>query len=142
MEEDARPSSNCRKLGQLSRIPPFVLVVLMYTFAQLVNSVVQSLLPLYVVHVVGFELEYFSLLLIVQMAMMVTTVIVLSRISRKFEKRTFFNVGCFVYAMASVAYFFIPSAGTSADWARYLIYPSAGFVGIAQALTFTMPNAM
>ncbi len=141
-EDDVPAASNCIKLGQLSRIPPFVLVVFMYTFAQLVNSVAQSLLPLYVVHVVGFELEYFSLLLIVQMAMMVTTVIVVSKISKKFEKRTFFNAGCFVYAMVAVAYFFIPSAGTTADWARYMIYPIAGFAGIGQALTFTMPNAM
>jgi Na+/melibiose symporter-like transporter len=141
-EDDVPPGSNCIKIGQLSRIQPFVLVVFMYTFAQLVNSVAQSLLPLYVVHVVGFELEYFSLLLIVQMAMMVTTVIVVSKISKKFEKRTFFNAGCFVYAMVAVAYFFIPSAGTTQDWARYMIYPIAGFAGIAQALTFTMPNAM
>eukprot|EP01129_Flabellula_baltica_P010838 TRINITY_DN4634_c0_g1_i1.p1 TRINITY_DN4634_c0_g1~~TRINITY_DN4634_c0_g1_i1.p1 ORF type:complete len:543 (-),score=77.76 TRINITY_DN4634_c0_g1_i1:48-1676(-) len=128
----------CSLLGLVE----FDLVVIIFSLAGLIQYMSLSMLAIFTVHVLGFPLSIFTISQIVMMAFTVLTVFILKGIAKQYEKRTIMAFGCVFGAFTYIALFYIPGVGTEYDMMRYGIFPIAGFMGVTNAIIFTIPNAM
>jgi len=146
----------CIKMCRIFAIPAFDMVVAMFSLCSTAIAITGSLLPLYIVTTIGFEFETFTLVTIALTGTMVLTIIVLSRIAYRFEKKTLFNFGCILCILCSIGFYFVPGTTLPPDKLlprlthsailgvdntdpfvlRYGVYIMAGFVGIGHVRHF------
>eukprot|EP01122_Echinamoeba_exundans_P006786 TRINITY_DN1975_c0_g2_i1.p1 TRINITY_DN1975_c0_g2~~TRINITY_DN1975_c0_g2_i1.p1 ORF type:complete len:554 (+),score=103.27 TRINITY_DN1975_c0_g2_i1:557-2218(+) len=147
VDESGRPTHLrfCRILGHLICMRSFVIVCLMYTFVGTAIAVTQSVLPLFILYSIGLPngLQRFTEVTIAITAAMILTIIFVSRVGHRFEKRTLFNFGAILSVLVYAGYYFVPGIdNTDPLVLRYGIYVFGVFSGIGQALAYTLPNAM
>jgi Na+/melibiose symporter-like transporter len=120
----------------------FVIVCLMYTFVGTAIAVTQSVLPLFILYSIGLPngLQRFTEVTIAITAAMILTIIFVSRVGHRFEKRTLFNFGAILSVLVYAGYYFVPGIdNTDPEILRYGIYVFGVFSGIGQALAFADP---
>lgn len=141
-EIDSEDVNVCIGLTQIFRIIEFDMMILIHPLLGLVHSAVLSFMPLYVIHVIGFDLATFTACQIVNMVSMLISLFVVSAVSKKVEKNIILSFGCSMGMFTFLGFYCIPDVGTDYDWLRYSVFFVYILFGISSSITYSYPVSM
>jgi len=73
-----------------------------------VQSSTFALLPLYIVHVIGYELIRFTQIALAMLGVNIATVLLVSKLAKWIEKRVLFNISCVLGIGIFLGFLFLP----------------------------------